>query len=85
MNNHRFNPGDAPEWLARVFSEQIENQKTGLLVGINEDDCAVLDLGGELLVITSDILNSWPICLEYGLGSQSTLGHLVVTASLSDL
>jgi thiamine-monophosphate kinase len=56
-----------------------------VLAGIDDDDCAVLRLDRELLVISTDFVNARPIVLEFGLGGYFELGRLLVDASISDL
>jgi len=71
-----------PEWLSAFWDNK--NYKN-VLAGINEDDCAVVKIGNQTLVITVDYLNSNPIALEFGIGSFFDLGRLLVAANLSDL
>ncbi len=52
-----------------------------------DDDCAVISIGGEsdVLVITTDFINSSPAIIELGKGSWYHLGQLVVCHNLADL
>jgi thiamine-monophosphate kinase len=79
---HNLNPEAMPAWLG-VFCNDMNRKR--VVAGIDEDDCAVIQLGNEQLVITSDFLNANPIVMEFGLGSYSILGELLVASNLSDL
>lgn len=57
----------------------------GTLASVGTDDCAILDLGGTILVLTSDFVNAAPIGLELGLASFEDLGYYLVASNLSDL
>lgn len=78
-----FDPLLAPFWLAKTFSAQFGQEH--VLVGIDEDDCAVIDLDGICLVVTTDYVNAKPIALELGIGSYRDIGYLCVTTNISDL
>lgn len=71
-----------PGWLKSIWQRKnFEN----VIAGIDDDDCAVLNLNEEQIVISTDYLNASPIALELGLGSYWDLGRLLVAANLSDL
>jgi thiamine-monophosphate kinase len=55
------------------------------MAGIDDDDCAVLSIDGQLIVVTTDFLNANPIALQLGFGTIHDLGRLLVCANLSDL
>ncbi len=80
---NRFDPDEMPDWLASLWPAM--GRSPSILAGVNEDDCAVLQWDGSLLVVTSDYLNAHPIATELGIGTRADLGHLVVAANLSDL
>ncbi len=84
MTNHHehLDPDEVPAWLATLWPRRIDDR---IVAGVNDDDCAVLKWGGELLVVTTDYLNARPIALQLGLGTVADLGRLAVAANLSDL
>ena len=82
MTDRPLDPDSAPAWLASIWSSR---EYSDVVAGVNEDDCAVLSINGELVVITTDFLNANPIALQLGVGSIYDLGRLVVDANLSDL
>jgi thiamine-monophosphate kinase len=75
-----FDPDDAPGWLAEMFPPAA-----GVLAGVGQDDCGVIETGAGLLVVSTDFINSRPILVEYGIADRSALGRLVVAHNLSDL
>ena len=78
----QFDPDEAPAWLrdiATPFSSPI------VLAGIDDDDCAVLSFGDDLLLVTTDFLNDRPIAQELGVSGWADLGRLTVLSNLSDL
>jgi thiamine-monophosphate kinase len=81
-DDERLNPDAVPPWLASLWPRY---EGSPVIAGINDDDCAVLEWGGELLVVTTDFLNARPMALELGVGGLGDLGRLVVAANLSDL
>lgn len=58
-----------------------------VLTNVDDDDCAVitLDTGTDVLVLTTDFINSSPAIIELGHGSWYHLGQLVVCHNLADL
>lgn len=88
MDKHRIisrklDPDNMPSWLLGFFKKGY--LKNNVIAGINEDDCAILKVGREELVITSDYLNANPIAIEFKLGSFWDLGRLLVASNISDL
>jgi thiamine-monophosphate kinase len=81
--DRRFDPDEMPFWLFDNFHTGYLKNK--VIAGINEDDCAILKIGKEELVVTVDYLNANPITLEMKLGSFWDLGRLLVASNLSDL
>jgi thiamine-monophosphate kinase len=77
-----FNPDEMPKLISKFWN--IKKYKN-VLTGINEDDCAVIKIGSEQLVVSTDYLNANPIALEFGIGTFKDLGRLLVAANLSDL
>lgn len=57
----------------------------GVVTNIDDDDCAVVEIGTETIVITTDFINSNPAIVELGKGSWYNLGQLVVCHNLADL
>jgi len=57
----------------------------GVLAGVGQDDCGVIETGSSLLVVSTDFINARPISLEYGIADRSAIGRLVVAHNLSDL
>ncbi len=78
-----LDPDDMPPWLAELFRSPTNCDD--VIAGVDADDCAILKWKQELLVITTDFLNSRPIATQLGLGSLFDLGRLLVLANLSDL
>ncbi len=56
-----------------------------VLTNVDDDDCAVVKINQEILVITTDFINSSPAILELGKGSWYSLGQLVACHNLADL
>src|SRR6266540_2926574 len=81
-SNRPLDPDDVPAWLAKLWSA---NSDSGVIAGVNQDDCAVLSFGDELLVATIDFLNANPIALQLGIGDLYDLGRLLIASNLSDL
>lgn len=79
----KLDPDKMPTWLMHEFIDTSED--SAVIYGINEDDCAILQLGNEQFVITTDFLNASPIAVELGICSLWDLGRLLVAANLSDL
>lgn len=75
-----LDPDEMPAVLATMWP------RTGRVeAGINDDDCAVLELEGKYLVVTTDFLNDDPIALQLGVGTHRDVGRLLVAASMADL
>jgi thiamine-monophosphate kinase len=81
--NDFLDPDEIPQFLSTLWP--LEQVGPLVLAGINDDDCAIIKLPHQFLVITTDYLNSSPIVLELGIGSFWDLGRLVVASNLSDL
>jgi thiamine-monophosphate kinase len=77
-----FDPDLMPKWVATFWERQ---KYKNVVAGINDDDCAVIKVGSEEIIISVDYLNANPIALELGIGSFKQLGKLLVAANLSDL
>jgi thiamine-monophosphate kinase len=75
-----LDPDEMPPWLATVWPP-----RNGVSAGINDDDCAVLELSGRHLVVTTDFLNASPIVVQLRLGEYFELGRLVVASNVADL
>lgn len=56
-----------------------------VLAGAGADDCGVIKLGRETVVVSADFLNATPIAEQLGLAGDRSLGRLAVAATLSDL
>jgi len=72
-----------PSWLSRLWP--ASKYSPFLLAGINDDDCAIIRWDDDLLVVTTDYLNSSPIAVQLGIADESILGRLVVAANVADL
>ena len=81
--NQAFDADEMPKWLS-VFTKSAV-YSNNVIAGINDDDCAIIQIGGEQIVITTDYLNANPIALELDLGSYWDLGRILVASNLSDL
>ena len=77
-----LNPDAVHSWLSTLWPK---NQYQNVIAGINDDDCAILDIAGSKLVITTDYLNANPISKQLGIATNRDLGKLLVAANLSDL
>lgn len=75
-------PDKAPNWLKTWWNRRFYSQDT---YGIADDDCAILPINGEDLVLTMDFLNANPIIIELGIGNYKDLGYLLVCVNISDL
>jgi thiamine-monophosphate kinase len=78
-----FDPDDVPAWLAR--RSLGVPRPDYVIAGINDDDCAVIEFGDQVLVVTTDFLNANPIAIELGIGSLYDVGRLLVDVNISDL
>lgn len=79
-----FNPLCAPIVLENLWTKD-ELRSKNILCGINEDDCSIISLGDKIIGITTDYLNSKPICLEFNIATYFDFGRLTVASNLSDL
>lgn len=82
MENKLLHPDKIHNWLSKLYPA---GKYKYVRKGINEDDCAILDLPQNQIVITSDYLNANPIAKEFGICTNWDLGRLLVAANLSDL
>lgn len=57
----------------------------GLVASPGEDDCSVIQLPDQLLITTTDFVNSRPASFTLGIGDLDDIGYLAVIANLSDL
>ena len=73
---------EMPKWLQSIY--KLSDYKN-VIAGINDDDCAIIRIGKETLIISSDYLNASPIAIELGIGNYWNLGRLLVAANLSDI
>lgn len=79
-----FNPESAPRLLENIWAK--ENLRShNILCGINEDDCSIISIGDIFIGITTDYLNSKPICVEFNIAEYFDLGRLTVASNISDL
>ena len=81
MNNN-IDVDEMPKWLSSLIGKKFHSN---IIAGINEDDCAIIKVGKEEIVITTDYLNSNPIALELGIATYWDLGRILVAANISDL
>src|SRR5438045_1458543 len=77
-----FVPDEMPNWIASFWNHR---HYKNVLAGINDDDCAIIKIEKEELVISVDYLNANPIAIEFKLGNYQDLGKLLIAANLSDL
>lgn len=80
--NIQMDPDEMPKWISKFWGSL---NYINVLAGINDDDCAVIKIGREEIVVTIDYLNANPITIELGLGSYKELGRIMVASNLSDL
>ena len=78
-----LDPDEMPAWLASFFGPA--KIPTTIVAGINQDDCAIVDLKQRIVLLTLDFLNANPIALELGIGNLRDIGRLLVASNLSDL
>src|SRR6185437_12425743 len=78
-----LDPDSMPAWLAALWPKK--DRDPAIIAGIDDDDCAIVRLTNNLLVITVDYLNARPIAVQLGLADLSDLGRLVVAITMSDL
>lgn len=86
-NMNRIQDGYDPDSLVSLLSTLPVNSEFAqqIIKGIMLDDCCIsTEIRGHI-VATTDYLNYSPICVELGLGDETTLGRLAVAASVSDL
>lgn len=69
----------------RIAEIAARSRTSAVLSGAGESDCAVLRLGGESLVVTSDFINSSPAIVELNVASWYQLGRLLVAHNVADL
>jgi thiamine-monophosphate kinase len=77
-----LDPDAVVPWLASTFHR---SGWRGLLAGVGEDDCGIVQLGKTIAVLSVDFLNATPIVEQLGLGDERVLGRLAVAATLADL
>jgi thiamine-monophosphate kinase len=77
-----LDPDEIVPWLASSFKR---DGWKGLLAGVGEDDCGVMQLGDTCVILSVDFLNATPIAEQLNLGGERVLGRLAVAATLSDL
>jgi thiamine monophosphate kinase len=77
-----LDPDDVVAWLGKLWPSSGHPE---IVAGVDEDDCAVLSLKEQLLVVTTDFLNASPIALQLGIGDLYDLGRLLVDVNLADL
>src|SRR6266851_8216130 len=78
-----LDPDEMPRWIAGLWP--YGRRPSGIVAGVNDDDCAVVRWDCRYLVATTDFLNAKPIAMELGIGSLWDLGRLLVASNLSDL
>jgi thiamine-monophosphate kinase len=81
--SRQLDPDAMPTWLASIWPRSVLDPT--VIAGVDEDDCAVLRLNKELIVLTVDYLNARPIGLQLGIATLADLGRLVVAITISDL
>jgi thiamine-monophosphate kinase len=80
-----LDPDGKVAWLSEAVGTVLR-QPYGLIAGIGDDDCAVIDLAGQpILVVTSDYVNANPIILSLGIGSYFDVGRYLINSNLADL
>jgi len=80
-----IDPDGKIPWLSAEIGTSLRSPYN-LIAGIGDDDCAVLDLAQDsILVATTDYVNANPIMLTLAIGSYFELGRYLVNTSLADL
>lgn len=79
-----LNPECAPSLIENLWPKDKLRSKE-IICGINEDDCSIIRIGDKIIGITTDFLNSKPICLEFNIATYYDLGKLTVASNLADL
>jgi thiamine-monophosphate kinase len=77
-----LNPDSVVPWLTATLRK---HDWKGLLAGVGEDDCGVIQIGNRYAVLSVDFVNATPIAEQLGLAEERALGRLAVAATLSDL
>jgi thiamine-monophosphate kinase len=77
-----LDPDAVVPWLTSTFEGR---GLKGLIAGVGEDDCGIIQLGGTIAVLSVDFLNATPIVEQLGLGDERVLGRLAVAATVADL
>lgn len=77
-----LDPDTVVPWLASTFKA---HGQPGLIAGVGEDDCGVIQIGNSVLVVSADFLNATPIAEQLNLGGERVLGRIAVAATLADL
>ena len=70
-------------YLTEVAKDLLKVKREDILVGVGEDDCAVVRVGNKNLVLTTDCLHEktdFPAGIE-----PEEIGHLALAVNLSDL
>ena len=82
-NKALLDPDTLPPWLASQFTSKYQSSR--ILTTVNDDDCATIRIGKELVVMTTDFINANPIMLELRIGGFYELGRMLVAHNISDL
>lgn len=70
-------------WIQHICKGAFSNK--GVIAGVDDDDCAVIELEDSCLVLTTDFINANPIGIQLNIANLYDLGRLSVIANLSDL
>jgi thiamine-monophosphate kinase len=81
-NRRPLDPDGVVPWLASTFKG---SGWRGLIAGVGDDDCGVIQVGKSIVVVSADFLNATPIAEQLGLGRERVLGRIAVAATLADL
>jgi thiamine-monophosphate kinase len=80
-----IDPDGKISWLSAEIGTSLR-PPYDLIAGIGDDDCAVLDLAGQsILVVTSDYVNANPIIMTLEIGSYFEIGRYLINSNLADL
>jgi thiamine-monophosphate kinase len=77
-----MNQAELIQLFLQPFPDEIREWQVN---AAGQDDCAVLNVGDEFLIVSTDRANSSPLAFELGFEEYRALGRYVVSANISDI
>ncbi|MFP3945766.1 MAG: thiamine-phosphate kinase [Archaeoglobaceae archaeon] len=69
--------------VVKIASQMFKSQKTDVLSGAGEDDCAVVKIGGKIILLTTDCVHEKT---DFPPGMlPEEMGHMALAVNLSDI